>query len=99
MTYQVRYTRTARDDLLRLYRFLVENDLEAAQRAIAAIRKSVALLEDFPFSCRKALPENPFLREMVISFGDGGYVVLFEVEADNLVTVLAVRHQREEDFY
>jgi hypothetical protein len=36
---------------------------------------------------------------MVISFGAGGYVALFEIEADNTVTILAVRHQREEDFH
>jgi len=97
--YQVRYTKAAKDDLLRLYEFLVENDLDAARRALDAIRKSIDLLQNFPFTCRKASPDNPFLREMVIGFGDGGYVALFEIEAENIVTVLAVRHQREEDYY
>lgn len=99
MKYQVRYTKAAKEDLLRLYKFLVENDLEAAQSALGAIRKSIGLLQDFPFTCRKASPDNPFLREMVISFGDGGYVALFEIEADSVVTVLTVRHQREEDYH
>jgi plasmid stabilization system protein ParE len=97
--YQVRYTKAAKDDLLRLYEFLVENDLEAARRALDAIRKSIDLLQDFPFTCRKASPDNPFLREMVIGFGDGGYVALFEIESENIVTILAVRHQREEDYH
>ena len=99
MKYQVRYTKGAKDDLLRLYEFLVENDLEAARRALNAIRKSIDLLQDFPFTCRKASPDNPFLREMVIGFGDGGYVALFEIESENIVTILAVRHQREEDYH
>ena len=99
MKYRVRYTKAAKEDLLRLHKFLVENDLEAAQRALGAIGKSIGLLQDFPFTCRKASPDNPFLREMVISFGVGGYVALFEIEADNFVTVLAVRHQREEDYH
>ena len=99
MKYQVRYTKAAKDDLLRLYEFLVENDLDAARRALDAIRKSIDLLQNFPFTCRKASPDNPFLREMVIGFGDGGYVALFEIEAESIVTVLAVRHQREEDYY
>lgn len=99
MKYQVRYTKAAKDDLLRLYEFLVENDLEAARRALDAIRKSMDLLQDFPFTCRKASPDNPFLREMVIGFGEGGYVALFEIEAENMVTILAVRHQREEDYH
>ena len=99
MKYQVRYTKAAKEDLLRLYGFLVESDIEAARRALDAIRKSVGLLQDFPFTCRKASPDNPFLREMVIGFGDGGYVALFEIESENIVTILAVRHQREEDYH
>lgn len=99
MKYQVRYTKAAKEDLLRLYKFLVENDLDAARRALDAIRKSINLLQAFPFTCRKASPDNPFLREMLIGFGGGGYVALFEIESENIVTILAVRHQREEDYH
>ena len=99
MKYQVQYTKAAKKDLLRLYEFLVENDPETARRALDAVRKSMDLLQDFPFTCRKASPDNPFLREMVIGFGAGGYVALFEIEAENRVTVLAVRNQREEDYH
>jgi len=53
----------------------------------------------FPFSCRKASPEHALLRELIISLGANGYVALFEIEDSQTVTVLAVRHQREEDFY
>jgi mRNA-degrading endonuclease RelE of RelBE toxin-antitoxin system len=35
---------------------------------------------------------------MVLSFGAGGYVALFEIEDERTVTILAVRHQREEDY-
>ena len=90
-------------DLQRLFDFLLEHDLATARRALAAIRKSMELLESFPFTCRKAqtgqIPNNPFLRELVISFGASGYVALFEIENDTLVTVLAVRHQRENDYH
>jgi hypothetical protein len=40
--------------------------LQAASQAREAIGKSIAFLQEFPFSCRKAQPDNPFLREMVI---------------------------------
>ena len=99
MKYQVRYTKAAKEDLLRLYEFLLASDLEAARRALDAIRKSIDLLQDFPFTCRKASPDNPFLREMVIGFGEGGYVALFEIESESIVTILAVRHHREEDYH
>lgn len=59
------------------------------------------VLQAVPSSCRKALggDGNPFLRELIIPFGTFGYVALFEVENSDTVTVLAVRHQREEDYH
>ncbi len=99
MIYRVRYTKAARDDLRRLYGFLLAKDLPTARRARDAIVKAVDFLQDFPFTCRKADRANPFLRELVISFGSAGYVALFEIENSTTVTILAIRHQRENDFY
>lgn len=99
MSYKVRYTEAAREDLKRLFTFLAEQDRRAAQNARKAIADSIKLLQEFPFTCRKAVPENPLLREMLISFGAAGYVALFEIEDNNTVTILAVRHQREDDYH
>ena len=99
MTFRVRYTRAARDDLQRLYAYLLERDLRAAGKARSAIAKATELLREFPFTCRKAVAGNPFLRELVIPFGSAGYVALFEIEGNETVTVLAVRHQREDDYH
>jgi len=99
MSFQVRYTKGAREDLRRLYAFLVEHDLQAARRARDAIAKATEFLQDFPFSCRKASRDNPFLREIVIPFGAAGYVALFEIEDHSTVTILAIRHQRENDYH
>lgn len=99
MSWRVRYTRAARDDLLRLYSFLLEHDVQAAQRAIEAIDNSLVILQSFPFTCRKADPDNPFLRELLVSYGNSGYVALYEIEGDQTVTILAVRHQREDDYH
>ncbi len=98
MSYRVRYTKAAREDLRRLFDFLVERDLKAARRAREVIAKSIEFLQEFSFSCRKAEADNPFLRELVISFGVAGYVALFEIEDSETVTILAIRHQREDDF-
>jgi len=98
MSFRVRYTRGARDDLKRLFTFLAERDVAAARRARRAISKSMGLLAEFPWSCRKAKNDNPFLRELVVSFGSGGYVALFEIEDAHNITILAIRHQREDDF-
>ena len=99
MSYRVRFTKAAREDLRRLYGFLLEKDMGAARRARDAILKGMAFLEDFPFSCRKADDDNPFLRELIVPFGSAGYVALFEIEDQSTVTVLAIRHQREDDYH
>lgn len=99
MSYEVRFAPSAAEDLQRLFDFLADQDLSAAEHAREVLGKSMEVLQTFPFSCRKASPENPFLRELVISFGNYGYVALFDVEDIKTVTVLAVRHQREDDYY
>ena len=98
MTDRVRYTKAAREDLRRLFAFLIEQDIAAARRARDAIVKAAGFLQDFPFACRKADADNPFLRELLIPFSSGGYVALFEIEDQTTVTILAVRHQREDDY-
>jgi plasmid stabilization system protein ParE len=101
MKYRVRFTPGAEEDLLRLFDHLAEQDLPGPVRAQAAIAKSMAFLELLPFSCRKAQggPPNPLLREMIIPLGNAGHVALFEIEDPGTVTLLAVRHQREEDYH
>ncbi len=102
MTFRVRFTREAQDDLERLYDFIIERDgtdFAIAERALDAIRNGIALLESTPFSCRKARADNSFLRELIIAFGISGYVALFEIEDERTVTVLVVHHQREDDYH
>lgn len=102
MTFRVRFTREAEDDLVRLYEFVLERNVTnwaLAERALEAIRHAISGLEHSPFSYRKASGQpSPFLRELVIPFGSAGYVALFEIEGSDVVTVLAVRHQREDDY-
>lgn len=95
MKYELRYTDEALEDIDQLYDYLIAWDIDAAERSYLAIQRAIKLLEEFPFSCRKAAGGNSFLRELIVPF----YVVLFEIEDDHAVTVLAVRHQREEDYH
>ena len=99
MSYKVRYTLAAKEDLKRLFTFLAERDLQAAEQARRTIGASIQLLQQFPFTCRKAVADNALLRELVISFGSAGYVALFEIEGDSTVTIVSVRHQREDDYH
>ena len=102
--FDVRFTDTARDDLERLFDFLLERagsmeDAVQAQRAIDAIRDAVVgQLARTPFSFRKA-GSSALRRELIIPFGNSGYVGLYEIEpAKKRVVVLAMRHQREDDY-
>ena len=102
MTFRVRFTEEARADLERLYAFLLERadgDWRVAERALEDIDTGLSLLAASPFSCRKAAAGDALLRELLVPFGASGYVALFEIEDAVTVTVLAVRHQREDDFY
>jgi plasmid stabilization system protein ParE len=102
VSYRVRFTEAAEADLLRLYEFILnkdQTDWSLASRALEAIKNGIRSLELSPFSYRKASPGNPFLRELIIPFGASGYVALFEIEDEQTVTILAVRHQLEEDYH
>ena len=105
MTFKVRLTRDAESDLDRLFDLLVERelardggDLNLPEQAVFALRAGMATLKSSPFTCRKA-GDSPFLRELIIPFGRSGYVALFEIENDSTVAVVAIRHQREDDYH
>ena len=99
--YDDRVSSEARNDIVQLYQFLIDADTAAADRALHAIEEGFDVLRKFPFTCRKAANGKlgPRWRELVISFGASGYVVLFEIENHSTVTISAVRHLREDDYY
>ena len=104
MSFVVELSPTAEADLERLFDFLLDQadmteDLDRAQAAIDAVRAAVQhLLAITPFSFRKAA-QNPAQRELIIPFGGTGYVALYEIVSASKVVVLAIRHQREEDYH
>jgi plasmid stabilization system protein ParE len=88
-------TEAASEGLERCRQFLVGKAPEAARRAGQAIEQQLLLLEKAP-DVGRPFPEMPELRELVIAFGDSGYVLLYRHEpADDAVYVLAFRHQKE----
>ena len=105
MSFRVRLTREAQADLERLFDHVLERelareggDLTLAERALEALRAGFSTLESSPFTCRKA-DSSPFLRELIVPFGRSGYVALFEIENPTDVLIVAVRHQREDDYH
>jgi plasmid stabilization system protein ParE len=104
VTFAVRYTEAAREDRLRLYQYRLDRaetveDLAAAESALSVIGAAIdSLSPRRPFLYRKA-GASPFLRELVIPFDGSGYVALFEIDDNSTVTILAVRHQLEDDYH
>ena len=74
MTFDVRFSSAADDDLGRLFGFLLDRaetveDLDLAQVAIEAIRSAaLSQLASTPYSFRKA-GKSPTRRELIIPFG------------------------------
>jgi plasmid stabilization system protein ParE len=103
VSFVVRYSASAQDDLARLYDYLLDRattveDLDLAEQALGAITGAVGSLRRSPFIYRKA-GDDPFVRELLIPFGSSGYLALFEIEDASTVTILAVRHQLEDDYH
>ncbi|HKT29662.1 type II toxin-antitoxin system RelE/ParE family toxin [Dyella sp.] len=99
MSCEIRFTESALDDLLRLYEFLADEDINVARQARMAIHKAMDVLADMPFVGRMIDRKHPLMRELIITFGSRGYVALYEIETQALITVYAFRHQRERDYY
>lgn len=99
MSFHVRISRAAQQDLERLLDHLAPVDYASALRGRAAIERGYGFLAEMPFACRKVDDANPFLRELLIPFGNSGYIALFEIEDSTTITILAVRHQREDDYH
>lgn len=104
MSFVVELAPEAEADLDRLFDFLLDRaataaDLDHAQGVIDAIRAvTQRQLAMTPYSFRKA-GRSPAQRELIIPFGSTGYVALYEIVSPSKVVVLAVRHQREEDYH
>ena len=87
----------AANDLDRLADFLLEVDAECAVETIDLILDALTVLERHP---RMGRPLPQGLRELVISRGQSGYLALYSYdESADVALILAVRHQREQDYH
>ncbi|HUW65641.1 MAG TPA: type II toxin-antitoxin system RelE/ParE family toxin [Spirochaetia bacterium] len=85
-------------DVQRAYRFLAEKNMDAAKRAVKAIRSSVEVLAQHPEIGRPAEEMEPEYREWLIDFGDSGYVALYRYDGKTTL-IVAVRHQKEVGYF
>jgi plasmid stabilization system protein ParE len=90
---RVAYAARAVADFERLVDFAEARAPGSGALAVARIREAVSILGEHPLMGR---PAESGLRELVISRGRTGHLALYRfVEAQDVVLVLALRHQRE----
>lgn len=77
---------------------MASKDINAAKRALLIIREAFIPLQHAPMIGRP-VEDHDGLRELVLDFGAGGYLALYRHEPTlEAVTILAIKHQREDDY-
>jgi plasmid stabilization system protein ParE len=95
---QVIVTEQAIQGIERCRQFLKRKNLLASKRAGDVIKEHFVLLETTP-KIGRPIDEYPDLRELVIEFGDSGYLALYSFDKkQEQVLILAFRHQKEFEY-
>jgi plasmid stabilization system protein ParE len=92
---RIRWSEKASLDRIRFYQFLAPKNREAALRAQTTIRREIKILAKHPEIGRPIEGLPPNVRELVIEFGQHGYVARYRFDAESVV-ILGIRHGRED---
>ena len=94
---QVIFSPSAIRNLERLREFLRPKNPAAAERAAKALIQGLEELGKFPHIGRPIDDLSEEYRDLLIDFGNSGYIARYRLDGDTVV-VLAIRHQREAGF-
>ena len=95
---QVIVTEQAIQGMERCRQFLKRKNLLASKRAAHVIKEYFSVLETAP-EIGRCIDEQPNLRELVIEFGDSGYLALYSFDnKKDQILILAFRHQKEAEY-
>ena len=95
---RVVFSQRAKSDIERMHRFLVARDPRAARRGILTVKDAFVALRAAPMMGRP-VADKPELRELIIGFGAAGYLALYRIdEPTHTIVVLAIKHQKENDY-
>ena len=90
---RVEVTPRALRDLERRFDFIASEDPARAREQLLSVRRALELLAEHPLLGRTAEKGR---RDLVLARGRYGYVAKYRwLPADEVVLILAVRHQRE----
>lgn len=91
---KLRWLPEARDDIQRLFTFLLGKNAEAAKRAIRTIQLGADRLIEFP-RVGRPMNDDSGRRELFVPFGAGAYVLRYRIH-DARIIVIRVWHSRED---
>jgi plasmid stabilization system protein ParE len=91
---QIIISASAVRDLEKVRNFLRPKNPAASKRAASAIIKAIRSLENYPLIGRPADDIAHDCRELLIDFGDSGYVALYHYSQDRVV-IISIKHQKE----
>jgi len=83
----------AKDDVDRLYIFLMDINPASAAKALQGILDGSQNLQEYPHS-GKPMPDETGRREYFIPFGAGSYVLRYKLSEETIV-IIRVWHSRE----
>ena len=90
---RVQITVAALRDLERLFDFIAAESPKRAAHQVRSVRRALELLADHPLLGRDAEDGR---RELILSRGRYGYIAKYRwLPKEDVVMILAVRHQRE----
>jgi plasmid stabilization system protein ParE len=93
---QIILSALAQRDLQRLQNFLKSKNRLAAKKAGEAIIRAIQQLKTQPDMGRPVLYFPLEYQELVIGFGDSGYVMLYRHDREtDRVVIVTIRHQKE----
>ncbi|MGQ2970733.1 MAG: type II toxin-antitoxin system RelE/ParE family toxin [Allorhizobium sp.] len=100
MSRRLHYSEAFFRDMQRYYRHLASINPRAADKAYDAVARHLDLLADFPMIGRRVETDDEtiMLREVLVPFGQAGYIILFEIVDVETLSILAIRHRREDDY-
>lgn len=84
----------ALDDIERLYDFVAEKNVQAAQGVATCIKAATRQLGQFP-ELGRSMDDDTGRREIFAAFGAGAYVLRYRINARGEVVVIRVWHSRE----
>lgn len=94
---KLEYAQNALSDIKRLVEFLIDSDIIAALETFDIIDEAVQVLRRHPDIGRSTSSVGK--RELVISRGKTGYVAIYKLDKlADIVVILAIKHQREDNY-